>query len=198
MCSKLSVVAVKYLKREGRVLAWQHCLTHICQGRCNYLAEATGHRKNVIRSKIVPSCPQLPGQRFLDKSRSAVWQEELTLSCLGLSNISFKYSFDLVCSGYELQIILVKASSLAYMMKCLDMKSGLFACLRCHFRMCFRNHCSISETSPERQRAQEHKLVYQKWGFGSDHSVQSTVLYCTYTERWKEHLLVWGWKDLML
>lgn len=105
MCSKLSVVAVKYLKREGRVLAWQHCLTHICQGRCNYLAEAIGHRKNVIRSKIVPSCPQLPGQRFLDKSRSAVWLEELTLSCLGLSKISFKYSFDLVCSGYELQII---------------------------------------------------------------------------------------------
>lgn len=197
MCSKLSVVAVKYLKREGRVLAWQHCLTHICQGRCNYLAEAIGHRKNVIRSKIVPSCPQLPGQRFLDKSRSAVWLEELTLALASakshLSTLLILCVLDMNC-----RLFLVKASSLAYMMKCLDMKSGLFACLRCHFRMCFRNHCSISETNPERQRAQEHKLVYQKWGFGSDHSVQSTVLYCTYTERWKEHLLVWGWKDLML
>lgn len=39
---------------------------------CNYLAEDIGHRKNVIRSKIAPSSSQVPGQRFLDKSRSAV------------------------------------------------------------------------------------------------------------------------------
>ena len=90
------------------MLAWQHCLTHICQGHCNYLAEDIGHRKNVIRSKNVPSSSQLPGQRFLDKSRSVAWLEELILSCLGLNKISYQYTFVLVCSVCQLQIILVK------------------------------------------------------------------------------------------
>lgn len=87
------------MKGEGRVLAWKHCLTHISQGHCNYLADATGHRKNVIGTKIVPSCPQLPGKRFLNKSSSAVWRGELALCCLGLSEISYKYPLDLVCPG---------------------------------------------------------------------------------------------------
>lgn len=159
------------MKGEGCVLAWQHCLTHICQGHCNYLAEATVHRKNVIRTKIVPSCPQLPGQRFLDKSRSAVWLEELAPSCLGLSKISCKYPFDLVCSWCKLLIILVKVSFI-YSMKCLDMKSGLFTCLRCHFWMCFRNLYSILKTNPVWQRLLEYKSV----------------------RRWKEYLFIWGLK----
>lgn len=109
-----SVWSSEIFERRGCVLAWQHCLTHICQEHCNYLAEATGHRKNAIRTKIVPSCPQLPGQRFGDKSRSAVWLEELALSCLGLSQISCKYPFDPVCSQCKLQIVLVKVASLVY------------------------------------------------------------------------------------
>lgn len=77
---------------------------------CNYLAEDIGHRKNVIRSKIVPSSSQVPGQRFVDKSRSAVWLKELILSCFGLSKISRQYMVVLVCSVCEVQIFLVNVA----------------------------------------------------------------------------------------
>lgn len=46
-------------------------------------------------------------------------------------------------------------------MKCLGMKSGLFTYLRCHFGLCFRNCCSIPETSPVWQQVLEYKSVYQ-------------------------------------
>lgn len=111
MYYKLHVSGISRIFEKRRcMLAWQHCLTHICQGCCNYLAEGIGHRKNVIRSKIVPSSSQLPGQRFLDKSRSAVWLEELILSCLALSKISYYCTFVLMCSVCELQFVLVKVS----------------------------------------------------------------------------------------
>lgn len=154
-------VAVTSKKGEGRVLAWQHCLTHICQGRCNYLAEATGHRKNVIRTKIAPSCPQLPGQRFLDKSRSAVWLEEFALSCLGLNKNSSKHPSDLVCSGCELQIILVKASSSCLQDEMPGYEKWTVYLFEVSLLKVFQKSLLNIWDQPHRLQGLEHKSVYQ-------------------------------------
>lgn len=100
------------------MLAWQHCLTHICQGCCNYLAEDIGHKKNVIRSKVVPSSSQLRGQRFLDKSRSEIfWTNSLSLVLALAKSCINTYLFWLGIVDYfgEHPNILF-----FYMIKCLD------------------------------------------------------------------------------
>lgn len=123
MPSSLSLLWVECLRREGHMLAWQHCLTHICQGCCNYLAEDIGHKKNVIRSKIVPSSSQLLGQRFLHKSRSEVfWRNSLSLVLASAKSCIDTHLFLCVLDGNCRLFWWISQYSLFYMIKCLDME----------------------------------------------------------------------------